>query len=174
MNRCVAAAFVVACVSAHGFVAADDKDAAKLITVELKSFKFEPKDPGVPGDLLGYQDDQGRLFFYINGTAEATVKLPAEGDYTIVVNAACDSALNEKAKFKLSIDGKLIDKETTLTSDDPKDYSFTATLKAGERRLKIEFTNDVYKENEYDRNLYVHEVKIRPPAKKLEKEKDKK
>jgi hypothetical protein len=163
MNRLVAAALLVACVSAMNPVAADDKDAgSKPITVELKSFTFEPNN----AELFGHSEDQGRLFFYTNGAAEAAVKVPADGDYTIVVNASCDSALNEKAKFKLSIDGKLIDKETTLTSDDPKDYSFTTSLKAGQRKLKIEFTNDVYKENEYDRNLYVHEVKIRPAEKK--------
>lgn len=158
MRRLVAAAIFVACVSALSSVAADDKP----ITVELKSFTFDPAN----SELLGYQDEQGRLFYYINGAAETAVKIPADGDYTIVINAACDPALNEKAKFKLSIDGKLIDKETTLTSDDPKDYSFTTPLKAGERKLKIEFTNDAYKENEYDRNLYVHGVKIRPAEKK--------
>jgi hypothetical protein len=166
-------AALAVCLFAVGFVAADDKD-AKPITVELKTFTFEPKNAGSPGDLLGHADDQGRLFYYIAGSAEAKVKVPADGDYTIVINASCDSALNEKAKFALSIDGKQIDKETTLTSDDPKDYSFTTALKAGERKLKIEFTNDVYKENEYDRNLYVHEVKIRPAEKKSEKGKDKK
>jgi hypothetical protein len=158
MNRLVAAVVLVTCVSALSSVAADDKP----ITVELKSFMFDPAN----SDLFGYQDDQSRLFFYTNGAAQATVKVPADGDYTIVVNAACDPALNEKAKFKLSIDGKLIDKETTLTSDDPKDYSFTTSLKAGDRKLKIEFTNDAYKENEYDRNLYVHGVKVQPAAKK--------
>ena len=163
MNRLVAAAVLVVCVSALSSVAADDKP----ITVELKTFTFEPAN----AELFGYQDEQGRLFFYTNGAAEATVKVPADGDYTIVINAACDSALNEKAKFKLSIDGKLIDKETTLTSDDPKDYSFTTPLKAGDRKLKIEFTNDAYKENEYDRNLYVHGVKIQPAAKKSDKRK---
>jgi hypothetical protein len=170
MNRVAAAALLTVCVSAVSLVAADDKD-AKSIPVELKSFTFTPKDAGAAGDLIGHAEDQGRLFFYIEGAAEAKVKIPADGDYTIVVNAACDPALNEKAKFKLSVDGKLVDKETTLTSDDPKDYSFTTPLKAGERKLKIEFTNDAYKENEYDRNLYVHEVKIRPAEKKA---KDKK
>jgi Ca-dependent carbohydrate-binding module xylan-binding len=166
MYRLVAIAVLVVCVSALSSVAADDKP----ITVELKSFAFDPAN----SELLGYQDEQGRLFYYINGAAEATVKVPADGDYTIVINAACDPALNEKAKFKLSIDGKLIDKETTLTSDDPKDYSFTTPLKAGDRMLKIEFTNDVYKENEYDRNLYVHGLKLHPAAKKSEKSKDQK
>lgn len=172
MNRCVAATLAV-CLSAVGFLAATDND-AKPITVELKTFTFVPKNAGTPADLLGHAEDQGRLFYYVAGSAEAKVKVPTDGDYTILVNASCDSALNEKAKFVLSIDGRQIDKETTLTSDDPKDYSFTTPLKAGERKLKIEFTNDVYKENEYDRNLYVHEVKIRPAEKKTDKGKDKK
>jgi hypothetical protein len=166
MNRRVAAALLAVCVFAITSVAADDKDAGgKPITVDLKTFTFEPAN----SDLFGYQEDQGRLFFYTNGAGEAAVKIPADGEYMIVINAACDSALNEKAKFKLSVDGKLIDRETTLTSDDQKDYSFTTPLKAGERKLKIEFTNDAYKENEYDRNLYVHGVNVQPAAKKQEK-----
>ena len=56
-------------------------------------------------------------------------------------------------------DGKLCGKEAE-SSDEPKEYKFPATLKAGERKLAIEFTNDVFKEGEYDRNLYVHEVKL--------------
>src|SRR5262249_46036317 len=82
MSRLVAAAICVAFVSALSSVAADDKP----ITVELKSFTFDPAN----SELLGYQDEQGRLFYYINGAAEAAVKIPADGDYTIVINAACD------------------------------------------------------------------------------------
>ena len=64
-------------------------------------------------------------------------------------------------KFKLAVDGKLIGKETELTVDDVKDYRFTAALKAGERKVSIEFTNDTYKENEYDRNLYIHGLTLK-------------
>ncbi len=35
-------------------------------------------------------------------------------------------------------------------------------IKAGEHKLAIQFTNDAYKENEYDRNLYIKTVSIRP------------
>ena len=61
----------------------------------------------------------------------------------------------------LAIDGEAVGKETLLTADDEKDYTLTAKLKAGERKLVVEFTNDVYKENEYDRNLYVHAVTLK-------------
>src|SRR5437762_2178984 len=67
MKRLVAATLLAACVSAPSFFAADDKDAGgRPITVELKTFTFEPSN----SELLGHQDEQGRLFFYINGAAE--------------------------------------------------------------------------------------------------------
>jgi hypothetical protein len=129
----------------------------KTITVDLKSFKFKEGQE----NLFGYNEAEGKLFFYTNGAGTATVKIPDDGDYEIVVKASCDSALNERAKFKLAIDAEVVGKETLLTSDDAKDYKFATKLKKGDRKLSIEFTNDVYKEGEYDRNLYVHEVTLR-------------
>jgi hypothetical protein len=132
---------------------------AKAIAVDLQSFKF--KVPEEKASLFGYNDGESKLFFYTNGPAEATVKIPADGEYQITIKASCDSALNERAKFKLSVDDKLVGKETLLTDDEAKDYKLTTTLKEGEHKLVIEFTNDVYKENEYDRNLYVHGVSLK-------------
>jgi hypothetical protein len=129
------------------------------IKVGLKTFKF--KVPDDQANLFGYDEGADRLFFYTNGQAEAVVKVPADGEYEVVVRAACDSALNERAKFKVAVDGEAVGKETLLTADDEKDYTLTAKLKAGERKLVVEFTNDVYKENEYDRNLYVHAVTLK-------------
>jgi hypothetical protein len=129
------------------------------IKIELKTFKF--KVPEDKANLFGHDEGAGRLFFYTNGPAEAVVKVPADGEYEVVVSAACDPALNERAKFKVAIDGEAVGKETLLTADDEKDYTLTAKLKAGERKLVVEFTNDVYKENEYDRNLFVHAVTLK-------------
>lgn len=139
---------------------AKDKKDTKEIAVELKSFKFAVKED--KASLFGHNEDEGKLFFYTNGTAEATVELPADGDYEVVIKASCDAAQNERAKFKLAIDGKAVGKETLLTSDEAKEYKLSAKgLKAGKRKLGIEFTNDVYKEGEYDRNLYVHAVALK-------------
>jgi hypothetical protein len=131
---------------------------ADSISVDLKTFKFKVKPEHE--NLFGYNEDETKLFFYTNGPAIATVKVPAGGDYEIRVKASCDSAQNERAKFKLAIDGKTVGKETLLDADEAKDYKLTATLKAGEHKLTIEFTNDAYKENEFDRNLYVHAVTL--------------
>jgi len=129
------------------------------IPIELKNFKF--KVPEDQANLFGYDEGAGRLFFYTNGPAEAVVKVPADGDYEVVIKAACDSALNERAKFKVSIDGEPVGKETLLTDDGEKEYTLPAKLKAGERKLVIEFTNDAYKEGEYDRNFFVHAVTVK-------------
>ena len=89
------------------------------------------------------------------------MKVPADGDYQIVVKASGDKALKEGAKFKVAIDGKQCGKETETSDGDPREYKFSTTLKSGERKLSIEFTNDAFKEGEYDRNLYVHSVALK-------------
>jgi hypothetical protein len=139
--------------------AADDE--AKPLVVELKSFKF----PEAQADLFGFNEGDGKLFLYTNGKATAKVNVPAGGDYEIIIKASGDKALNEGAKFKVAVDGKEIGKETETSDGEPKDYKFSATLKSGERELTIEFTNDVYKEGEYDRNLYVHGVELKKAKK---------
>jgi hypothetical protein len=134
-------------------------EAAKPLSVELRSFSF--KAPKGKEDLLKYQEGEGKLSFYINGMGEAKIGVPKDGDYEIVINASCDMALNEGAKFKVAVDGTQCGKETQTSNGEPKDYTFTTSLKAGEHKLSIEFTNDVYKEGEFDRNLYVHAVALK-------------
>ena len=129
------------------------------IKVDLRTFKFDVAKE--MADLFGYDDGEGRLFFYTRGLGETTVKLPADGEYEITVRASCDPALNERAKFKLTLDGQPVGAETLLTDDDQKDYTLSTSAKAGARKLGIEFTNDAYKENEYDRNLFVYSVTVR-------------
>jgi len=148
---CVALVLVAALATAQ--------EAAKPLTVALKSFSF--KAPKGKEDLLKYDEGDKKLSFYINGKGEAKVDVPKDGDYEIVIKASCDKALKEGAKFKVAVDGKQCGKETETTDGEPKDYTFATSLKAGERKLAIEFTNDVYKDGEYDRNLYVHAVSLK-------------
>jgi hypothetical protein len=133
------------------------------VSIELKAFNF--KVPEAKKGLFGLNEDEGKLFFYTNGTAEASFKLPKDGDYEIVIKASGDPAQNERAKFKLLVDGKEFGKETVLTADDAKEYTLTGSLKAGEHKLSVEYTNDVFKENDYDRNFYLHGVTVKPAKK---------
>jgi hypothetical protein len=111
-------------------------------------------------ELFGWEDGESRAFFYTNGLGEVTLNIPADGDYDVVVTASCQAAKGENAKFKLKVDGTQVGAETQLKSEDAKDYTIMATLKAGERKIGTEFTNDMYKEGEYDLNFYLHGLKV--------------
>ena len=62
----------------------------------------------------------------------------------------------EFAKFKLTVGEVVAAKEQACTTESAKKYPITAKLKKGKQPLVIEFLNDAYKEDEYDRNLFVH------------------
>lgn len=134
------------------------EDAIKL---DLKAAKYKAAFEG-GSELVGYNEGDEKAFFYTNGEVTLTAKVPATGEYTIVISASCQAALKENAKFNLNVDGKEISKDFTLKTEDQKDYEFTGKFKEGENKLVIAYTNDVYKENEYDRNFYVHSVTLKP------------
>lgn len=135
------------------------KPAPAPVTVDLS----KNTGPTEAAANFGYDDGSSRLFFYSNGAIELPAKLAADGDYEVVISAACDEAMGQKAKFSLSIDGQVVAPEVTLTATEPKEYAVKAAgLKAGDHKLAIAFLNDMYKENEYDLNLYVHGVTVKP------------
>ena len=155
--RMLATAAILLAITTLPFAVAAEGDA---IQVELKTFKFKVADDLAA--LFGHNEGEGKLFFYTGGEAETTVKLPTDGEYEVVVKASCDPALNERAKFKVTLGGEAVGKETLLTDDLAKEYKLTAKAKAGEHKLLVQYTNDVYKEGEYDRNFYLHGVTIKP------------
>ena len=113
-----------------------------------------------PAELFGHDDGESRLFYYANGTAEFTVKVPADGEYAIAVTASSQPAQNVHAKFKVTVDGQAVGAETSCTAEEAKEYPFTAKLGSGERKVSVLFTNDVYKQDEYDRNFYLNGLKL--------------
>jgi len=136
------------------------KPAAPVDKTPIKADVSKIKFTATPAELFGWDDGESRAFFYTNGLGVVAVDVPADGEYEIVVTAACNAAKGENAKFKLTVDGTPVGAETQLRSEDAKEYSFTASLKAGERKIGTEFTNDIYKEGEYDMNFYLHGVKV--------------
>jgi len=133
--------------------------AAEPIKPELKNFKWKCKfESGT--ELGGYDEGQDRFFFYTFGTASTDVTIPEDGEYTMTIEASCNEALKEFAKFKVTVGETEVAKEHACTTEDRKKYTFTAKLKKGKQPLVITYLNDVYKENEYDRNLFLHGVTI--------------
>lgn len=131
--------------------------AAEPIKIDLGDFKLTSAVKG-RDDLVKYENDT--ISFYVNGAAAATLKVPADGDYTVVLDLSCVAALKEHAKVTLKIGDTVVKDKFELTTEDQKEYKFEAKLKKGETTLTITYVNDTYKENEYDRNLFVHGVKL--------------
>jgi hypothetical protein len=150
----------IVCATVVAALAVGVAAAAEPIKVELKDFKLKPKHEGTPEDLMGYNEGEGKLFFYVHGTGTAEVKVPEDGEYTITIEASCDEANKMLAKIKVSVDETVVAKEFALKEATAKEYPFTAKLKKGTPKLAIEFLNDEFKEGEYDLNLYVHSVKL--------------
>lgn len=135
--------------------------AADAVTADLKAFKWKAAFEG--GESLGgFDEGQDRFNFLTNGTATGDVTVPADGEYTVTVEASCSEAKKVFAAFKLTVGEVVVSKEHFLKAEEQKPYTFTAKLKKGKQPLVIEFLNDEFKEGEYDRNLYVHAVKLEP------------
>ena len=140
-------------------VAAAPKPAPSPVTADLSRFT----GPTDNAELFGYDDSAGRIFLYSGGAIVLPVKLAADGDYELAITAACDEADGQKAKFNVTINGQAVGDEVTCTTTDAKEYVIKAAdLKAGEHKIAITFLNDIYKENEYDLNFYVHGAALRP------------
>lgn len=131
---------------------------AKPVTLDLTKFK----GPSQNADLFGYNEGDGKLFYYTAGTIELAAKIAADGDYEVTVTASCDEAQGQKAKWTFAVDGQVAGGEQACTAVDAKDYKLKVPLKAGERKIGIAFLNDLFKEGEYDLNFYVHGVVIKP------------
>ena len=136
------------------------KPAAVIDRTPIKADVSKIKFLSESSELFGWDDGESRAFFYTNGAGELVVKVPADGDYEVIVTASCTAAKGENAKFKLKVDGAQVGSETQLKSEDANDYAFTAALKAGDRKIATEFTNDLYKEGEYDLNFFLNGLKL--------------
>lgn len=153
MRRLLASAVTLFAVA--GFATAADE-------IKLDKFKLTPKSKDTPTDLVGYNEGEGKLFLYVNGTASAEVEVKAEGTYAFTIELSGDKGEKDLPKVRVGIGGKDVEKEFPLKEAGAKKYTFKGELKAGKNTIEIEFLNDTYKENEYDCNLYIHSVKYEP------------
>jgi hypothetical protein len=131
--------------------------AEEAITVDLSKAELKPAN-GASTDLLKFDD--GKISYYVNGSAILKIQVPADGEYTITLGASCDKALKKGALITLKADKDTLKENLEIPEESQKDYKVTAKLKKGDVSLSVIYTNDEYKENEYDRNFYLHSVKI--------------
>ncbi len=134
--------------------------AAALDKTPIKADLTKAKFPNENTEHFAWDDGESRIYYYSNGVAEVVLKVPADGDYEVTVTAGCQEANKQFAKFVLEVDGQKQGGEVSLTAEAPKDYACCLPLKAGDRKIGVRFTNDIYKEGEYDMTLYVHGLKL--------------
>lgn len=134
--------------------------AAAIDKTPIKADLTKAKFPNENTEHFGWDDGESRAFYWSNGVAEVMVKIPADGDYEISVTAGCQEADKQFAKFVLEVDGQKQGTEIALKSEDAKDYGCCLPLKAGDRKIGVRFTNDIYKEGEYDLNFFLYGLKL--------------
>jgi hypothetical protein len=133
--------------------------AAEPTEIKLSEFKVKPKNEGTGADLYGFNEGEGKIFMYVVATATAEFDVKEDGAVKFAIEASGDMGNKNRAKFKLTIGGKEVEKEFELKQNEAKVYEFKADLKKGKQKIEIEFLNDEYKEGEYDCNFYIHSVK---------------
>ena len=102
-----------------------------------------------------------KLGFWSPGRFDGSIRVAETGDYDVLITASCTEAKGEMAKFRLTLDDKLL-ADVLLNSTRQQEYPVSAHLDAGEHQLGIEFTNDFYdKETREDRNLFVHHIALK-------------
>lgn len=153
MRRVLLAAAVV-------FAASAFASAAEPTEIKLSEFKVKAKNEGAGADLYGVNEGEGKIFMYVVAVATAEFEAKEDGAVKFAIEASGDMGAKDKAKFKLTVGGKEIEKEFMLTQNEAKVYTFKADVKKGKNKIEIEFLNDDYKEGEYDCNLYIHSVKF--------------
>ncbi len=144
--------------AALAFLAAGWAAAARA--EEIKADLKEGKFTGGKAELIGYDEGQARVFMYCGGKAEFKVTVPEDGEYTLKLEMSCDAAKNVNAEVKLSVGAEVVKDKFVLTQPEPKEYEFKTTLKKGEHTIVVEYTNDEYKEGEFDRNFFLHAMKM--------------
>ena len=157
--------------AALGTILAVSLATAAETEIKLSDFKVVAKQKDAPAELVGFNDGDNKIFMYVLATATAEFEAKEESVYKFNIELSGDMGKKDKAKFKLTIGGKEIEKEFELKQNDAKVYTFKAELKKGKQKIELEFLNDEFKEGEYDSNFYIHAVKFEATKEKLDEKK---
>lgn len=123
------------------------------------------------GKQLNVQKNSGSVngdacVLFANGRAERTIEVPREGVYALSFKGYGIQAGPEPAKCALVVDGKPVAYfDIPEKASAPGSRRFETTLRAGDRKLGVEFLNDFYNAGppKQDRNLVVQEFMLEGP-----------
>ncbi|MBU6413051.1 MAG: DUF1592 domain-containing protein [Planctomycetes bacterium] len=107
---------------------------------------------------------RGGFYLYSNGGAGNEHAAPYTGEYLIRVKAWETKGGDEAARLSLRVDGKEVAAwSISGTREKPQEESVRVRLKAGNRKIAANFTNDFYEPQKADRNLGVESISIAGP-----------
>ena len=121
------------------------------------------------GGTYGTLDPKRDWNLWSNGYLETTTAVPHDAPatqtsgspHTLSITAYGSVAGGVWPAMAVLVDGTVVQR-LSINSATPRTYAFTVPLRAGLRRVRLQFTNDAIV-NGADRNLYLRELKIGIP-----------
>lgn len=89
---------------------------------------------------------------------------PIDGEYEVTFRAKAQQHGPDPARMRIDIDKKAVRTFDVTGQMRAADYTHKMTLKAGRYRIAASFINDFYQPGKGDRNLYVGQFHVQPPA----------
>ncbi|MFW6189921.1 MAG: glycoside hydrolase family 2 TIM barrel-domain containing protein [Planctomycetota bacterium] len=102
-----------------------------------------------------------RVDMRTEGGLSARMRFARTGAYRFRVDAGGSPAEGRCPNVRLLVDGRSLG-DAVVPDDGAGTLDYGGRVEAGEHRVELRFTNDLYTEEE-DRNLWVDELRVRPP-----------
>ena len=129
--------------------------ASRGTPVSLADFTLDP-------DLRHVRNDEQGIYIGDSGWVEGRARFAQGGRYAVILEARGTEADGEFPEIELSIDGELVAAQH-LQAAGWEDMVFGADIAAGERVIRLRFTNDFYDTALHlDRNLWIRRLAIAP------------
>ncbi len=152
----------------------------KYLTVAEKIAKaaiVTPEEKGKPAKFAGsrlggssvadFSETDGRLLGTERGEVSVEHAFPADGEYTIRVEAFGQQAGPEPVRMAMRLDGKEIGRtEVKAVQNKPETYPARVRVSAGKHTFAVSFLNNYRKPDApppNDRNLIIQSIEIRGP-----------
>ena len=141
----------------------DTRDYSKGVRQTFAAGQFINSASGAAPDL----DGEGFAVLATNGTLSVKVNAPADGRYTVRLEAWATQAGDEVARLGLMVDRNNTKEFEVPGHRKPQVFEETLELKAGEHEISGAFLNDFYApeapERRRDRNLAIRSIEVQGP-----------
>ena len=150
------------------YLVAAEAIADAVVGVADGDFQFEVSG-GEIEPTLGTAPQANRHCLFTAADLELPMHVPATGSYKVTVKLSPEQAGPNWVEATLLVNNEPVQElELKEPSGTVTQHSFQRKLAAGRQTLKVRFRNDYYQpnavdENDRDRNLFVHHIKVAGP-----------